>query len=102
MINRIFRGVQIKEQGYNATLSVLKLSQHYPNDRFEDACQIALGNASSPRYKYLKAILSGNQDLVLRDRRAKAMPKENQETDDADDAYVRGAEYYGGGASDDQ
>lgn len=102
VIARVFRSVQIKEQGYNAALSVLKLSQHYPNDRFEDACQIALGNAASPRYKYLKAILSSNQDLVLRDRRTKAMPKENQEASDADGAYVRGAEYYGGGTSDDQ
>ena len=38
VIDRIFRGVQIKEQGYNAALSVLNLSKHYPNDRFENAC----------------------------------------------------------------
>ena len=36
VINRIFRGVQIKEQGYNAALLVLKLSQHYPNECLPD------------------------------------------------------------------
>ena len=78
VINRIFRDVQVKEQGCNAALlSILKLSQHYPNDRFEDTCQIAFGNSASPRYKYLKAILSSNQDLVLRDCSTKSMPKEN-------------------------
>jgi hypothetical protein len=102
VINRIFRGVQIKEQGYNAALSVLNLSKHYPNDRFENACQIALGNAASPRYRYLKAILSSNQDLILRDRQVNALPKENQNAADAEGAYVRGAEYYGGGDANDQ
>ena len=102
VINRIFRGVQIKEQGYNAALSVLNLSKHYPNDRFENACQIALGNAASPRYRYLKAILSSNQDLILRDRQVNALPKENQNATDAEGAYVRGAEYYGGGDANDQ
>jgi hypothetical protein len=102
VIDRIFRGVQIKEQGYNAALSVLNLSKHYPNDRFENACQIALGNAASPRYRYLKAILSSNQDLILRDRQVNALPKENQNAADAEGAYVRGAEYYGGGDANDQ
>ena len=102
VIDRIFRGVQIKEQGYNAALSVLNLSKHYPNDRFENACQIALGNAASPRYRYLKAILSSNQDLILRDRQVNALPKENQNATDAEGAYVRGAEYYGGGDANDQ
>ena len=97
VINRIFKGVQIKEQGYNAALSVLKLSQHYPKERFEAACQISLGNAASPRYKYLKAILSNNQDLVLRDRKAHVAPKENHSAGEADGAFVRGAGYYGGG-----
>ena len=34
--------------------------------------------------------------------RIKAVPKENQEAADTDGTYVRAAEYYGGGASDDQ
>lgn len=75
VINRIFGSVQIKEQGYNAALSVLNLSKHYSSERFEDACQIALTNTATPRYRYIKAILSSNQDLVLRDRKMRLSKK---------------------------
>ena len=102
VIARVFRSVQIKEQGYNAALSILNLSKNYPNDRFEDACQIALGNTTLPRYKYLKAILSSNQDLVAKERASKEATKENHSISDESGAYVRGASYYGGGESHDQ
>lgn len=103
VIDRIFRSVKLKEQSYNAALSVLHLSRHYSNDRFEDACQIALANTTSPRYKYLKAILASNQDLVLRERKTtQNNPEISQTEDNASGAYVRGASYYGGGAHDDQ
>ena len=102
VIARVFRSVQIKEQGYNAALSILNLSKNYPNDRFEDACQIALGNTTSPRYKYLKAILSSNQDIIAKERAAKEATKENHSISEESGAFVRGASYYGGGESDDQ
>ena len=97
VVDRIFRSVQIKEQGYNAALSILNLSRQYSNERFEDACSIALENSQSPRYKYLKAILSNNQDLILKERKAQEMPKENHSSDGNSGAYVRGESYYGGG-----
>lgn len=99
VIDRIFNGVQIKEQGYNAALSVLNLSKKYTNERFEDACQIALSNAASPRYKYLKAILDSNQDILLRERRSAAWKEPKPTAGQDDGSYVRGADYYGGGAS---
>ena len=102
VIARVFRSVQIKEQGYNAALSILNLSKNYPNDRFEDACQIALGNTTSPRYKYLKAILSSNQDIIAKERAAKEATKENHSISEESGAFVRGASYYGGGESNDQ
>ena len=102
VIARVFRSVQIKEQGYNAALSILNLSKNYPNDRFEDACQIALGNTTSPRYKYLKAILSSKQDIIAKERAAKESTKENHSIAEESGAFVRGASYYGGGESDDQ
>lgn len=101
VIDRVFHSVQLKEQGYNAALAILNLSKHYSNERFEAACQIALTNSTSPRYKYLKAILSSNQDLVLRDRRSRKIPEESQFNDENNGAYIRGASYYGGGDSDD-
>lgn len=103
VIDRIFRSVQIKEQGYNAALSVLNLSKHYSNERFEDACEIALANTASPRYKYLKAILASNQDVVLHQRRKVPNRSVAPESDTAEEgAYIRGAGYYGGGERDDQ
>lgn len=99
VIDRIFNSVQIKEQGYNAALSVLNLSKHYSNERFEDACQIALSNSPSPRYKYLKAILDNNQDLVLRERKNPAQKEAEPVDNQKDGSYVRGASYYGGGVS---
>jgi transposase len=100
VIDRIFRSVQIREQGYNAALSVLKLSQHYPNERFEDACLIALSNTASPRYKYLKAILSSNQDILIKERAGRMLPKENHSAEERQGAYVRGADYYAGDGHD--
>ena len=96
VINRIFRSVQIKEQGYNAALSVLNSSE-----RFKDACQIALTNTATPRYRYIKAILSSNQDLVLRDRHKKTTVKENSQSSESEGAFVRGAAYYKRGEHDD-
>lgn len=102
VVERIFSNVKIKEQGYNAALSVLNLSKHYSNERFEDACEIALANVASPRYKYLKAILSSNQDIVLRERKTSQVEKKPSPSENTDGAYVRGASYYGGGDPDDQ
>lgn len=98
VINRIFRSVQIKEQGYNAALSVLKLSKQYPESRFETACGIALANVASPRYRYLKALLSNNQDLVQTERKTptKNIASDTDVAQEEDGAYIRGAGYYGG------
>lgn len=97
VIERVFRSVQIKEQGYNSALSILNLSKHYPNSCFEDACRIALNNTTSPRYKYLKALLSNNQDILERERASKQQSQENHSIAEGQGAYVRGAGYYGGG-----
>ena len=102
VIERVFRSVQIKEQGYNSALSILNLSKHYPNCRFEDACRIALNNTTSPRYKYLKALLSNNQDILDRERISHLQPRENHSISEEQGAYVRGASYYGGGDHNDQ
>lgn len=64
VIDRIFRSVTIKEQGYNSALSVLKLSKPYSEERLEIACGLALASIRVPRYHHLKAILSWNQDKI--------------------------------------
>lgn len=89
VIERIFQSVQYEEQGFNACLSVLRLSHRYGSARLEAACAIALrSGARSPRYRQIKPILETGQDLGGKDR---------QPGDDAheDGGWVRGAGYYG-------
>ena len=94
VIDRIFSSVKIKEQGYNASLSVLKLSKTYTEKRLETACEIALEKLRVPRYKHLKAILSANQDLL---HLAKKAESDAEELNKSVQGYVRGSGYYGGG-----
>ncbi len=98
VIERIFKSVTIKEQGYNSALSVLKLSKSYSEERLETACEIALPMTRIPRYKQLKSILASNQDIVYLDQK-KAHLKALESKSNSH-GYVRGAEYYGGGRYD--
>lgn len=91
VIDQIFSKVQIKEQGYNPSLSVLRLGKTYTDERLETACELALTKVSSPRYHHLKAILSANQDLIFLETRDN--PKDDNKTLGG---FVRGSEYYGG------
>ena len=110
VVNRIFRSVHIKEQGYNSALSILNLSKTYSNKRLEDACGIALVSITSPRYKYLKALLSSNKDLIHEQRRGtKSASKEvsspvhdvdSKQIKEESGAFIRGANYYGGISND--
>lgn len=95
VIERIFAGVKIKEQGYNPSLSVLRLSNAYSEARLETACEYALTKIKTPRYQHLKSILSSNQDQIyLENKKASVNPIKNI------GGYVRGSEYYGGQGND--
>ena len=104
VVQRIFRSVQIKEQGYNPVLSVLRLSKQYSEERLEAACGLALKDASSPRYKYLRAILANNRDILLKERETQLFQQANRSSSSASTgetgAFVRGAESYGGKRND--
>ena len=90
VIDRIFSYVDIKEQGYNPSLAVLRLSRTYSDARLETACELALSRGiRSPRYRHLKAILSANQDIVYKEQKeALTMPE------DTSMGYLRGSDYY--------
>lgn len=94
VIDRIFVSVRIKEQGYNSSLSVLRLSKTYTDERLEVACELALDQMRSPRYRNLKAILSSNQDKIYSSKKSEAETRERNKTVTG---YVRGPEYYTGG-----
>ena len=92
-IDRIFAGVKIKEQGYNPSLSLLRLSKKYSEERLESACRLALTQIRSPRYHHLNAILAANQDILAEQSQNK--PKTNNSQ-----GYIRGSAYYGGNEND--
>lgn len=89
VIDRIFKSFTIKEQGYNPSLSVLRLSKKYSQERLETACELALAKYRTPRYRHLNAILSANQDKVFVESRSANSKKEGI-------GYLRGSDYYGG------
>ena len=100
VVDRIFRSVQIREQGYNPVLAVLRLGKQYSDERLEAACALALKNASSPRYNYLRAILANNQDIILKERETQSCSQTNLSSANESGAFVRGADYYGGKRND--
>ena len=97
VIDRIFASVKIKEQGYNSSLSVLRLSKSYSKERLEVASEMALTKVRIPRYQHLKSILSSNQDLVYLKSKSDADIKEHNRHVQG---YIRGTDYYGGGNGD--
>lgn len=89
-MNRIFESVPVDEQGIDAALAVLRLSQRYSAERVEAACRLALiGRVRSPRYSHLAPILATGQDKT-----AGLRPPRNEPVEDG--GYVRGAGYYAG------
>lgn len=90
VIDLIFDSVKIKEQGYNACLSVLRLSKSYSKERLEAACSLALTKFRSPRYRHLKSILASNEDMIY------ANDQKRNTAVNSTKGYVRGASYYGG------
>ena len=84
VIQRIFEGVKIREQAYNAVTAVLRLEKVYGAERLEAACTFALTRFHSPRYRQLRTILAEKLDTGV---------KQQDETTN-ESGYIRGAVYY--------
>lgn len=84
VVQRIFEGVKIREQAYNAVTAVLKLEKAYSAERLEAACAFALTRFHSPRYRQLRTILAEKLD-------AGSAQKTEEPTESG---YIRGAAYY--------
>lgn len=82
VIQRIFEGVRIREQAYNAANAVLKLAKTYDAAQLETACTYALTKFHSPRYRHLRTIL--NEKPAVTEKSWEAV----------ETGYVRGASYY--------
>lgn len=82
---------QVEQQGYKACMALLKLSDKYTPQRLENACAKALSYTPRPNYKSISTILSSGQDKPAP---APVVSKASKY------GFVRGAEYYAGGADD--
>ena len=82
---------KVEQQGYKSCMALLKLSDKYTSGRLENACGKALSYTPRPNYKSISAILSSGHDKL----QAEAVPQNPSEH-----GFVRGADYYKGGADD--
>jgi hypothetical protein len=90
VVQRVFDSVEVKEQGFNPALSILRLGKKYTEERLETACRIALEQGfSSPRYAHLNSILSSNQDQAHISEL-----DEKKKGSDQPSTFTRGAGYY--------
>lgn len=90
VIQRVFDSVEVKEQGFNPALSILRLGRKYTKERLETACRIALEQGfGSPRYAHLNSILSLNQDQSYAVGFGVKQKDHDQPT-----VFTRGADYY--------
>lgn len=92
VVNRIFESVPVEEQGLDAALAVLRLTRRYSAARVEEACRLALIRVRSPRYAHLRPILQTGQDTT-----GPTPPRPGPQAGEPS-GYVRGADYYAGGA----
>lgn len=94
-VARIFESVQLKEQGFNPALALLKLSSKYSNERLEAACEYAIIHGiRKPRYHHINSILAANQDITYLETKNSGKKPNNSM------GYLRGNNYYGGGNND--
>ncbi len=90
VVQKVFGGLEVKEQGFNPALSILRLGKKYTDERLETACRIALERGfRSPRYSHLNSILSSNQDEAY-----KAELAARETGSKLPSQYTRGADYY--------
>jgi hypothetical protein len=91
VVEALFAGYRVEQQGYRVCMSLLKLSEQFSQDRLEDACGVALGYTPRPSLKAVQTILKSG-----RDKHAEFLPSPEPSTH----GFTRGPEYYKGGRGD--
>lgn len=85
MVKTIMEGKPHPEQGFRASLGLMRLGKRYSAERLETACARALG-LGAYSYQSVKSILSKNLDQVAIEERPARLPIEH--------SNIRGASYY--------
>ena len=88
VVDALFVGCRVEQQGYRTCMSLLKLSEQFTAERLEAACGIALGYTPRPTYKAIQTILKSGRDKV---------GTEVQTNSEASKyGFTRGPDYYKG------
>lgn len=91
VIEAILTGHKVEQQGYRASMALLKLSDAYTPERLEAACARALGYTARPSFKAIQTILKSGQDRISEETAASDAGKPSAF------GFTRGADYYRGG-----
>ncbi|MDX1428883.1 MAG: IS21 family transposase [Rhodothermales bacterium] len=89
LVSEILKRRPHPEQGFRASLGLMRLSRRFSGERLEAACKraLALGSYS---YRTVKNILSAGLDRLVLEEDAESRPRPAHEN-------IRGAEYYDAG-----
>jgi hypothetical protein len=90
-VKAIIASRKVEEQSYKTCIALLKLADTYSVERLESACKKALTYTATPNFRSVRTILKTGSD------RHKPDAVEIQQENSAAFAFVRGADYYGGG-----
>lgn len=94
IITMMLASRKVEEQAYKGCHSVLNMSKKYGKERLEAACSLVFGSTTRPSYRYIHDILDKNLDL--KEKRKKEVSMASKKNDiEADDAFIRGEDYYG-------
>jgi len=89
VVEALFAGYKVEQQGYRTCMALLKLSDQFTPERLETACGIALGYTPRPTYKAIQTILKSGRDKTS---------IESQSSSEASKyGFTRGPDYYGRG-----
>ncbi|MEJ2240419.1 MAG: hypothetical protein P8X82_19180 [Gemmatimonadales bacterium] len=89
LVSEILKRRPHPEQGFRASLGLMRLGRRFTGERLEAACRRALA-LSSYSYRTVKNILSAGLDRVVLEDDAESRPRPAHEN-------IRGAEYYDAG-----
>lgn len=89
VVEALFSGYKVEQQGYKTCMSLLKLSEQFSPERLEAACEIALGYTPRPSYKAIQTILKSGRDQSIVEPQTPSAPSKY--------GFTRGSDYYKGG-----
>ena len=88
VVEALFAGYKVEQQGYRSCMALLKLSDQFTPERLEAACGIALGYTPRPTYKAIQTILKSGRD--------KTSIEPQTTTEASKYGFTRGPDYYQG------